>query len=209
MFHTVLWGIIIGILISAPLGPIGVLVIQRTLNNGRNAGILTGFGAAVSDLIYALISGLGLSFIVDFITSNGSSLQIVGSIIILIFGIYLWRKNPVKDLDPNQSSKSSYFKYFITGMILTLSNPMIIFFYLALFARTNFLLFAHNASDYCIGYLSIAAGALSWWVFITWIMNKVRAHFKLRSLFLVNKIIAIVMIIVSIVGFIYGIKQLI
>ena len=134
MFHTVLWGIIIGILISAPLGPIGVLVIQRTLNNGRNAGILTGFGAAVSDLIYALISGLGLSFIVDFITSNGSSLQIVGSIIILIFGIYLWRKNPVKDLDPNQSSKSSYFKYFITGIILTLSNPMIIFFYLALFA---------------------------------------------------------------------------
>ena len=95
MFHTVLWGIIIGILISAPLGPIGVLVIQRTLNNGRNAGILTGFGAAVSDLIYALMSGLGLSFIVDFTTSNVSSLPLVGGILFLIFGSFLWRKNSV------------------------------------------------------------------------------------------------------------------
>ena len=176
MFHTVLWGVIIGILISAPLGPIGVLVIQRTLNNGRNAGILTGFGAAVSDLIYALVSGLGLSFIVDFISSNGSALQVVGSVIIFIFGIYLWKKNPVKDINTSHTSKSSYFKYFITGMILTLSNPMIIFFYLALFARTNFLLSANNVSQYTIGYLSIALGALSWWIFITWIMNKVRAH---------------------------------
>ncbi len=207
MFHTVLWGVIIGILISAPLGPIGVLVIQRTLNNGRNAGILTGFGAAVSDLIYALVSGLGLSFIVDFISSNGSALQVVGSVIIFIFGIYLWKKNPVKDINTSHTSKSSYFKYFITGMILTLSNPMIIFFYLALFARTNFLLSANNVSQYTIGYLSIALGALSWWIFITWIMNKVRAHFKLRSLFLVNKIIAIVMVIVSIIGFVYGLKQ--
>ena len=61
MIHTIIWGIVIGILISAPLGPIGVLVIQRTLNKGRKAGLVTGLGAAISDIIYALISGLGLS----------------------------------------------------------------------------------------------------------------------------------------------------
>ena len=208
MLYTALWGIIIGILISAPLGPIGVLVIQRTLNDGRRVGLITGLGAAVSDIIYAMISGLGLSFIVDFITSNGSSLQIIGSIIIFIFGLYLWKKNPVKDLTPSKTTKSSYFKYFITGLLLTLSNPMIIFFYLALFARTNFLISAGRISDYFLGYGAIAVGALCWWFFITWIMNKVRAHFKLRSLFLVNKIIVIVMILLSLVGFVYGIKQL-
>ena len=208
MLYTALWGIIIGILISAPLGPIGVLVIQRTLNDGRRVGLITGLGAAVSDIIYAMISGLGLSFIVDFITSNGSSLQIIGSIIIFIFGLYLWKKNPVKDLTPSKTTKSSYFKYFITGLLLTLSNPMIIFFYLALFARTNFLISAGRISDYFLGYGAIAVGALCWWFLITWIMNKVRAHFKLRSLFLVNKIIGIVMILISLVGFVDGIKQL-
>ena len=169
---------------------------------------MTGLGAAVSDIIYAMISGLGLSFVVDFITSNGSSLQIIGSIIILFFGIYLWRKNPVKDITQTKDTKSSFFKSFVTGFLLTLSNPMIIFFYLALFARTNFLFFAENIYDYIIGYAAIACGALFWWFFITWIMNKVRAHFKLRSLFLVNKIIAIVMILLSLVGFFYGLKQL-
>lgn len=205
MIYTILWGIVIGILISAPLGPIGVLVIQRTLNKGRHAGLMTGLGASVSDVLYALISGLGLSFIVDFISSNESVLQIVGSIVIFIVGFYLWKKNPLQDLNTKAVSTTSHATYFATGFLLTLSNPLIIFFYLALFARTNFLLEVNAWWQYVIGYMSIATGALIWWFFITWIMNKARNHFKIRSLFLVNKIIAIVMIVISIVGFVLGV----
>ncbi|MGL4293914.1 MAG: LysE family translocator [Bacteroidales bacterium] len=205
MIYTIIWGIVIGILVSAPLGPIGVLVIQRTLNKGRNAGLMTGLGASVSDVLYALVSGLGLSFIVDFVNSNQSALQIVGSIVIFIFGFYLWKKNPLQDLNTAQVSNTSHATYFATGFVLTLSNPLIIFFYMALFARTNFLMEASNVYHYLAGYLSVAGGALLWWFFITWVMNKARNHFKIRSLFLVNKIIAMVMIIISIVGFIFGV----
>lgn len=205
MIYTIIWGILIGIFVSAPLGPIGVLVIQRTLNKGRHAGLMTGLGAAVSDVLYALISGLGLSIIVDFITSNEAALQIVGSVVIFIVGFYLWKKNPLQDLNTANVSNTSHATYFATGFLLTLSNPLIIFFYLALFARTNFMLEASNWGHYVIGYLSVATGALIWWFFITWIMNKARNHFKIRSLFLVNKVIAVVMILVSIVGFILGI----
>ncbi|MDO5571165.1 MAG: LysE family translocator [Bacteroidales bacterium] len=204
MIYTVIWGILIGILVSAPLGPIGVLVIQRTLNKGRRAGLMTGLGAGVSDLFYALVSGLGLSFIVDFISANESSLQIVGSIVIFLFGFYLWKKNPVQDLNKTPAQTSHHATYFATGLILTLSNPLIIFFYLALYARTNFLIDVNFWWQYIIGYASIVVGALSWWLFITYAMNKARNHFNIRSLFLVNKIIALIMVIVSIVGFILG-----
>ena len=204
MLYTALWGIIIGILISAPLGPIGVLVIQRTLNDGRRVGLITGLGAAVSDIIYAMISGLGLSFIVDFITSNGSSLQIIGSIIIFIFGLYLWKKNPLKDLDATTQKSTPHATYFATGFLLTISNPLIIFFYLALFARTNFLINVSHWWQYVIGYTSVVLGAIIWWFFITFAMNKARNHFNIRRLFLVNKIIAVIMILVSLAGFILG-----
>ncbi|MEG1617160.1 MAG: LysE family translocator [Bacteroidales bacterium] len=205
MIYTILWGVLIGILVSAPLGPIGVLVIQRTLNKGRHAGLMTGMGAAVSDLLYALVSGLGLSFIMDFVTSNEATLQIVGSIVIFVLGLYLWKKNPLKDLNTSAVSNTSHATYFATGFLLTLSNPLIIFFYLALFARTNFMLEATTWTHYMVGYASVMTGALIWWFFITWIMNKARNHFKIRSLFLVNKIIAMVMVVISIVGFVLGI----
>ena len=78
---------------------------------------------------------------------------------------------------------------------------------MALFARTNFLFDVNSLGHYWIGYSAVAIGALSWWFFITWIMNKVRNHFKIRSLFLVNKVIAVVMVVVSMVGFALGVAS--
>ncbi len=206
--EVILKGIIIGILVSAPLGPIGVLVIQRTLNEGRKAGLATGLGASLSDIVYALASGLGLSVIVDFLHSNESIFQIIGSIVIFAFGLFTWRKNPAADFSNNQDTNTSIGKYIATGFALTLSNPLIIFFFMALYARTNFIsLISESTSTLAIGFTSISIGALCWWLFITWIMCKIRNNFNLRSLFLINKVIAIIMFIVSAVGFILGINS--
>ena len=92
--YTVLRGLAIGILISAPMGPIGVLCIQRTLNKGQWAGFFTGVGAAMSDIIYCMLTGLGMSFIIDFIETNQNIIQILGSIVLLVFGAYLIKRNP-------------------------------------------------------------------------------------------------------------------
>ena len=69
ILDLILKGILIGIIASAPMGPVGILCIQRTLNKGRWYGFATGLGAAISDMLYALITGLGMSFIMDFISS--------------------------------------------------------------------------------------------------------------------------------------------
>ena len=79
-------GLLIGILVSAPMGPIGMLCIQRTLNKGRWPAFFTGLGAALSDLFYSLLTGLSLSFVTDVIERNHIMLQILGSVIFIEIG---------------------------------------------------------------------------------------------------------------------------
>ena len=78
----ILWkGFIIGVIVSAPLGPVGVLCIQRTLNKGRWYGFVTGIGASLSDIAYALLTGYGMSFVFDYVNKNIFYLQLFGSIL--------------------------------------------------------------------------------------------------------------------------------
>lgn len=211
---TIIWGIMIGILVSAPMGPTGILVIQRTLNKGWLPGFLTGIGAAVSDLFYAIVAVLGVAFIVDWIQHYQIPLQIIGSICIAFYGLYLWTSNPASSLNTSDKLASTntrrlggWLKFFFSGIGLTIINPSILFFYFVLFARTNFLFEADAAHWwlYPVGFGCIVAGALGWWTLITWAINKVRNHFKLRTLRIINRSIAILMYGIALFGFVTGI----
>ncbi|WP_304973645.1 LysE family translocator [uncultured Duncaniella sp.] len=207
LLYIVVRGIAIGILISAPMGPIGMLCIQRTLNKGRWPAFFTGMGAALSDLIYCLLTGLGLSFITDFIEANQLILQIIGSIVLAAFAFYLFRKNPARKLTTPQDAPNTYWKDFVTGFLLTFSNPLILFFIIGLFARFNFLLPEFRYYHYISGYIAIFGGAMLWWFTITFFVNKVRSHFNVRSLWLINRIIGSILLVMSAVGFVMGIKD--
>ena len=98
MLGLIIKGIIIGILVSAPMGPIGMLCIQRTLNKGRWHGFITGLGAALSDVIYASLTCLGMGVVVNFVETNQAPLQLIGSIVLGFFGYYIYQSNPVKSL---------------------------------------------------------------------------------------------------------------
>ncbi len=208
MLYIIFTGVLIGVLISAPMGPIGVLVIQRTLNKGRWPAFFTGVGAALSDIIYCLLTGLGLSFVTDFIQDNQTILQVVGSVVLIIYGIYLFRNNPSRQLKAPTETPNTYWRDFGTGFLFTFSNPLILFFIIGLFARFNFMDSHYRFYHYIVGYLCIAAGALIWWYGITFFVNKVRAHFNVRSMWLVNRIIAVLILIMAGVGFVLGLKDL-
>ena len=114
-WHIISSGLLIGIFISAPMGPIGMLVIQRTLNKGRRMALFTGVGAALSDLTYSLLTGLGLSFITDFIIAKEFLLQIIGSVVLIAFAFYLFRKNPTLALKSRMTHQAIFGKILEPG----------------------------------------------------------------------------------------------
>ena len=210
LFYTIWRGVAIGILISAPMGPVGILCIQRTLDKGRKTGLYTGVGAAISDLFYCILTGFGLSFIEEFLERNQNIIQLVGSIVLIAFAVYLFKKNPVSSLKtPEQEAvKISPHKNIIGGFLFTFSNPLILFLIIGLFARFNFSIPEISFYYYIAGYAAIFAGAIIWWYFVTFSVNKLRAHFNLRSMWLINKIIGGIILIFAIVGIVTSIINL-
>jgi threonine/homoserine/homoserine lactone efflux protein len=193
-------GMLIGIFASAPMGPVGVLCIQRTLNKGRWYGFATGVGAAASDIIYALITGFGISFVMDFVNNerNLFVLKIVGSVMLLLFGVYCYMSKPKKNLHPASNKKGTLVHNGVTAFWITFSNPLIIFIFMAAFAQ-----FAFVRPDYpfemVLGYLSIILGALLWWFGLSWLIDKVRGRFDNNGIKIINRTIGIVVIIASLI----------
>lgn len=191
------------------MGPVGVLCLQRTLNKGRIFGLVTGIGAALSDIIYALITGFGMSFVMDFINNSHNLfiLQLVGSVMLLFFGIYTFRSNPRRSFRPVSKKKGTLVQNFVTSFLLTFSNPLIIFLFIALFARFAFVMPGHPVAQ-CVGYISILVGAFLWWLLLTYIVDKVRTRFEIRGVFILNRTIGIIVILAAIAGFVFTVTGL-
>lgn len=202
ILEIVIKGMIIGIVASAPMGPVGVLCVQRTLNKGRIYGLVTGMGAAASDILYALLTGYGLSFIYELISNESALywLQLIGASIMFIFGVHTFRTNPLKKSRKVSHNKSNLLNNGITGFFITLSNPTIILLFLALFTPFNFMLPELSLFMQFIGYLSIFGGALLWWFFITGVVNKLRNRFDDRGIQIINRIIGGAVMVGSFIG---------
>lgn len=200
-------GVIIGIVASAPMGPVGVLTVQRTLNKGRWFGMVTGLGAALSDLIYALVTGLGMSFVMDFVEKPRTmyALQLTGAVMLFVFGWYTFRSDPARVIHPSSNRRGTLFHNFLTGFLVTLSNPLIVFLFVALFARFAFIV-PNHPFEVGMGYMAIVAGALLWWYGLTYFVNRVRARFDMRGIVWLNRTIGIVVMVVSLLGFYFTLR---
>jgi threonine/homoserine/homoserine lactone efflux protein len=199
-------------LASAPMGPVGILCIQRTLNKGRWYGFVTGIGAAASDIIYALFTGLGMSFVMDFINNAQIKflLQIFGSLMLLGFGIYSYMSDPMKNAHQSSNKKGSLTHNGVTAFLVTLSNPLIIFLFMATFGSFAFIIPDHPL-EMTVGYLSIVIGALLWWFGLTWLVDKIRNKFDVSGIVILNKIIGSIVIVfslVALVGLVFNLYQL-
>lgn len=200
ILDTIFKGIIIGILASAPMGPVGILCVQRTLNKGRWYGFVTGLGATLSDLIYAIVTGVGMSFVMEMVNNaqNRFFLQITGSIMLLVFGIISFRSNPTKNMHHSGTTKGTYIHNGVTAFLVTLSNPLIILLFMATFAQLAFIIPDHPL-EMTIGYLSIIGGAVLWWFGLTWLVDKIKNIFEDYGIIIINRIIGSIVIIISLI----------
>lgn len=201
MLGVLVKGVLIGVLVSAPMGPIGILCIQRTLNKGRWHGFVTGLGAALSDVLYAILTCLGMGVVITFIEANQAPLQLLGSAVLALFGYYIYKSDPVKSLRKRQEGKTSYAQDFITAFLLTFSNVFIILLYIGLFARFSFILPDSSIFVVAAGLLCIGIGAVLWWFVITYFIAKLKKRFNVRGIWVLNRVIGSIIIALSVVGF--------
>jgi len=207
MINTFITGMIIGVLVSAPTGPLGILCIQRTLHKGRLNGIVTGLGATTSDLVYAVLVGFSMNFVIDFVEQYRFVIQIVGSIILFFFGYKIFTKETEKSIDDEKigTTNRNLLSTYTSAFGLCFSNPIIIFLFIALFARFNFFSSKSNVYQVLLALSSIFVGALSWWVTLTMIVGSLRKKFKKHGLRILNFITGGVLIVLSIAGIVLGI----
>lgn len=199
--EIIMKGLVVGILASAPMGPVGVLTVQRTLNKGRWYGMITGLGAAVSDIIYAAISLVGMSFVMEFVENprNMFWFKLIGGVLLMLFGLYTYFSNPTENLRPTSKKRGSLMHNGFTGFLVTFSNPLIILLFIALMARFEFVVPEHYWEQ-GLGYMAIFGGALIWWFVLTYIIDKVRSRFQVNTISLINRAIGCVVTLAGLLG---------
>lgn len=202
--QLVIKGLLIGVIASAPMGPVGILTVQRTLNKGRWYGMVTGVGAALSDLIYAAISLIGINFVMDFVERPGTMLwfRLVGSVLLLAFGIYTYASDPMHNMHKSSSNRGTLMHNAITGFLVTFSNPLIIFLFMALMTRFAFVVPEHYWEQ-GLGYVAILAGALLWWFGLTYVIDRVRNRFRLTTIRIINRIIGVMVSLAALLGLVW------
>lgn len=143
-----------------------------------------------------------MGVVVNFVEANQAPLQLAGSLVLSVFGYYIYQSNPVKNLRKQKERKLSFTQDFITAFLLTFSNVLIVLLYIGLFARFGFILPDHSLGMIIGGIICIGIGAISWWLFITYIVSKLRKWFNVRGIWLMNRIVGSTIIILSIIGII-------
>jgi threonine/homoserine/homoserine lactone efflux protein len=191
-------GIIVGLMVSIPLGPIGVLCVQRTLNKGHRSGFVSGLGAAMADMIFAMIAGLGITFIIRFIQEKHIYFQIIGGIIVIILGVHIFYTNPVRQLRMQRMNRNKLSQDFFSVFFLTITNPMAIFFFLAMFAGINIATGPMSIIHLITMVSGVFVGSAAWWFLLSTFVNFWRDRFRLKNIWWMNKVAGVVIFVLGI-----------
>lgn len=156
-------GLLLGFAVAVPVGPIGLLCMDRSIRHGRLCGFSTGMGAALADTIYGAIAAFGISSILDMIMGYQKELRIFGGVILILVGIKMFL-TPPPELQTAKSTgkRKSLIKLFSESFFLTLSNPMTILGFMAVYAGLG--IKAASMSEIMIVLLGVFLGSAMWWL---------------------------------------------
>ncbi|MBW2408646.1 MAG: LysE family transporter [Deltaproteobacteria bacterium] len=179
-------GIIIGFAIAAPVGPIGVLCIQRTLNRGASFGFVSGLGAATADACYGIIAAFSVATVFNFLSAQKVWFSLAGGLYLGYLGIKAFRTVPDSEIEAanNMGRLSAYLSIFF----LTLTNPMTIFAFAAVFAGFGFGNTDGNYLNAVILVIGVFTGSALWWLTLSGITGLIRRKFSPTHLVWVNRI---------------------
>jgi len=185
-------GLIIGISIAAPVGPIGILCIRRTLAQGRIIGFFSGLGAATADALYGAIAGFGLTFLSNFLIGQQMWLRLIGGGLLCLIGVKTFLSEPVEQRASLEGN--SLWSAYLSTFFLTVTNPMTILFFAAVFAGLG----VGNASDHYVSagilVLGVFIGSASWWLILSGFTGLLRGMLNSKRLQWLNRISGLIII---------------
>ena len=184
-----LQGIGIGFTVAASVGPISLLTVQRTLVRGWLYGFISGLGVALADALYGFIGGLGLTVVIDFFVNQRNWLRLVGGVVLVYMGLKIaFSSLNAKPAEENPKGKTGFISAFTSIFFLTLSNPMTILFFAALYTGTSIMQVSGSLLKAGQFGLSIFIGSSIWWLLLTGGVNLLRSRFKPEMLGWINRV---------------------
>lgn len=197
-FGVLYRGLVLGVVVAAPVGPVGLLCIRRTLQKGIGVGLSTGLGAACADALFGAIAVLGVSAILDVIHLYEASIRLVGGLIVLATAWHTWSDHPETAHPTELANKVLTLTHTntlmgstraaLSGLIITLTNPLTLFGTLAVVATFGAVTGKLDASVLIAG---IFLGSALWWCFLSGGVSLLRRHFTDKRIITVNRATAV------------------
>jgi threonine/homoserine/homoserine lactone efflux protein len=205
-FIFLLKGLAIGFSLAAPVGPVGILCIRRTLAHGSKRGIIIGLSAASADMTYGLIAAFGVTLISNFISQEQHWIRLIGGISLLVLGYRTFISHPASDLIT--STKNGHTRMFVSTYLLTLTNPMTLFAFAAIFVGIGLdkTMGFHGYSFFLVA--GIFLGSLSWFSLLTSLVYFFREIITTDGLVIINKIAGSLLVLFGIIALWSGLRGL-
>ena len=197
MLVDMLKGFLVGICASAPIGPIAILVVQKSLSKGHKAGFVSGLGASVVDTLYAFIAIFALAFAQRFIEEHKNIIFLVGGAVLIAVGFSMAFSNPFRKLKADGESSVSP-KDFGQAVALGLSNPMAVFVMFTLFAFFGLANDAPHTWRVTPIILAVSSGSVTYWFLMSWLLSRFRGNFRMRTILWISRITGALIVIIGI-----------
>ncbi len=185
-------GAIIGLSIAVPVGPIGILCIRRTLVQGRLIGFLSGLGAATADAFYGAVAGFGLTFLSNLLVGQQTGLRLIGGGFLCFIGVRTFLSKPAEQ-GASVEGNTRWGAY-VSTFILTLTNPVTILFFAAVFAGLGVGDGSKHYFSAGILVLGVFIGSASWWLFLSGFTGWLRGMFNFKRMQWLNRISGLMII---------------
>lgn len=197
--EILLKGILLGLAVSMPLGPVGIILINRTIKRGIRSGFYSGLGLATADTLLAVLAAIGFTVIISFINEERFIISIAAGLIIIGVGLKVFLSNPVKDIRNREQAYKSLWRDYYSVFVLSISNPYTIFIYVAFFSGVQI---TGNVKPELVPFFLIPGvfvGTIAWWFFLSYFVSRFKKKIRLRVIVRVNKVAGIIILVIGVI----------
>ncbi len=202
MIIALLKGIAIGFSLAAPVGPIGVLCIRRTLAEGRRSALSTMLGAATADMVYGLVAAFGVTLISEFVAQHTAWFRLIGGAIMLVMGARTYRAHIPPT--PPRLTLNEHAGNFVTTLLLTLTNPLTLFAFAAVFAGVGTVQELSTTATAAMLVGGVFLGSLFWFGLLSTLTYVFRSFLRTKGLDLINRITGTLIVVFGAVAILSG-----